>query len=162
MLIGLFNMDISTKTTSNAARFQPDHWQMNDRKTDVSQVLFPSEHPDVDEHVGKLLDGVLSTITGSSVAYADDAVPPQMPPETPPQQATSRYTGNTCDSDGAVKSIAENGLAAGAGGLVLGTVSGLAAGGPVGAVVGAAAAGAAGGMLTGTVGGGTLHQLGCN
>ena len=159
---GLFNMDVSTKAAATPTQFQYDNWVNDNQPMNASHAAFPPQPPKVDESVGKLLDGVLSAITGSSVAYADDNVSAQTPSEMPPPQTTSRYTGNTCDSDGAVKSIAENGLAGGAGGLVLGTISGLAAGGPVGAVVGAAVAGTAGGMLTGTVGGGTLHQLGCN
>lgn len=154
-------MDISTKASPNPACFQSDNRKMNDQNMNIDPNQFSPPAPNIDGRLGNLLDGLLTAITGSSNAYADD-LPSQTAPESQPPQATSRYTGNACDSEGAVKSIAENGLAAGAGGLVLGTVSGLAAGGPIGAVVGAAAAGAAGGMLTGTVGGGALHQLGCN
>jgi hypothetical protein len=154
-------MDISIKSLSNQARFQSDNGQMNERKVNVDHSKFFPQAPNIDGRIGDLLDGLLTTITGSSNAYADDT-PSQATPESKPPQAPSRYTGNTCDSNGAVKSIAENGLAGGAGGLVLGTVTGFAGGGPFGAIIGAAAVGAAGGMLTGTVGGGTLHQLGCN
>ena len=110
-------MDFSTKSPSNLARFQTDNVKMNDRNVNVDPSQFSPQAPNIDGRIGNLLDGLLIAITGSSNAYADD-VSSQTAPESQPPQATSRYTGNTCDFDGAVKSIAENGLAAGAGGLV--------------------------------------------
>lgn len=98
-------------------------------------------------------------ISGSSVVMADDSVPENSDVSTD-ANVTSRYTGNSCNSEGITKSVAEGGLIAGAATATTGAVAGAFAG--PGGVLAGAVTGAAYGMIGGVVSGGVAHELGCN
>lgn len=75
-----------------------------------------------------------------------------------PQQSaehTSRYTGNSCNYDGLVKSAREGAMYTAPTGLVTGALAGFAAGGGLpGAATGA--------VIGGSIQGGLQHYVGCN
>lgn len=117
------------------------------------------------DNVNNIANGLLTILTGSSIAQGDESAPDNNTSDT----ATSRYTGNACNQDGLTKSIAENGLIYGSAGVVGGVIQGATSGAELGGVgggpwgaLGGAVVGAGIGVASGIVGGGVAHELGCN